>query len=70
MKIKRLILLAWLAMNPLSAVALPAAETKQLLRERWDSAYLGADATGKQVLGLWQFDQGAELEDSPRTGIR
>jgi concanavalin A-like lectin/glucanase superfamily protein len=64
MKIEHQILLALFIGTPLSAAAQPAPETKVPLREMWDSAYTGADANGPHVLGLWQFDQGAELEDS------
>ncbi len=64
MKIGRLILLGLLVALSLPAAAQPATETQGLLRERWDSAYTGADAAGKHVLGLWQFNQEAGLEDS------
>ena len=34
------------------------------LSEPWQSAYTGADAGGPQVIGLWQFSQGAQTKDS------
>lgn len=38
------------------------------LAEKWQSAYVGADATGSHVIALWQFDAGAETKDSSGNG--
>ena len=34
----------------------------------WLSEYKGEDATGAQVIGLWQFNKGAELKDTSGHG--
>lgn len=34
----------------------------------WKQEYKGADATGADVIALWQFNKGAELEDSSGKG--
>ncbi|HJN16342.1 MAG TPA: LamG domain-containing protein, partial [Armatimonadota bacterium] len=36
--------------------------------EPWQQPYTGADAAGPDVIGLWQFDAGAEGEDSSGNG--
>ena len=46
------------------AAHLPAAETPPVqLCEPWESQYSGEDATGEHVIGLWQFNAGAETKD-------
>ncbi len=47
--------------------AVRAAEEIQLA-EAWNAPYIGADATGDHVVGLWSFDAGAELADSSGNG--
>ncbi len=39
------------------------------LAEPWRQPYLGQDATGPQVIGLWSFDAGAETRDSSGHGL-
>jgi len=36
--------------------------------EPWQALYTGEDATGPNVIGLWQFQPGAELKDSSGHG--
>jgi hypothetical protein len=38
--------------------------------EPWETEYAGADAKGPQVIGLWQFTPGAEVDDSSGHGHR
>jgi hypothetical protein len=38
------------------------------LAEAWNSPYVGTDATGNHVVGLWCFDAGGELADSSGHG--
>ncbi len=38
------------------------------LAQPFRAPYAGEDATGKHVIGLWQFEPGAELEDSSGNG--
>lgn len=37
-------------------------------QETWETGYKGKDGYGKQVLGYWKFDTGAELKDSSSQG--
>lgn len=56
--------------NPLAFVlvvvlggAVIADEPQGPLCEPWNAEYAGQDATGKQTLGLWSFQQGGDVED-------
>ncbi len=42
-------------------------ETVQLA-EPWNAPYTGDDAKGDHVVGLWSFDEGAELADGSGGG--
>ncbi len=53
-----------LLLPALLLAALPATA----LQETWETGYTGNDAAGKQVLGYWRFDDGAELKDSSGKG--
>ena len=45
-----------------------ADDTPVRLCEPWQAEYSGEAATGKHVIGLWNFDAGAEMEDSSGRG--
>ncbi|NLX96626.1 MAG: LamG domain-containing protein [Rhodopirellula sp.] len=57
-------LLAVLAGSLVSAAEPPAV----LLCDPWQSQYAGEDATGAHVVGLWQFNGGAETKDDSGHG--
>jgi len=46
------------------------AENKKIgrLAEPWNAPYTGEDATGDHVVGLWNFEAGAELKDGSGNG--
>lgn len=51
------------------AAHLQAAETSPVqLCEPWESQYRGEDATGPHIIGLWQFNSGAETKDDSGHG--
>ncbi|MBM3471863.1 MAG: hypothetical protein FJX75_01155 [Armatimonadetes bacterium] len=50
----------------IAAGDLPAQQPR--LSEPYEAEYAGEDATGKHVLGLWQFAEGAETADSSGRG--
>ncbi len=45
-----------------------ADESTGRLREPWNRAYTGADASGKHVMGLWTFDGAEPLKDASAGG--
>jgi len=45
-----------------------SADPTVALRQPWRQPYQGDDATGKHVVALWRFDEGAELADSSGNG--
>lgn len=51
-----------------AGTAVTAAEPAFRLCEPWQTLYQAEDATGGHVLGLWQFQPGAETQDSSGRG--
>lgn len=70
MKRYLLVTLAWACAvlgASLPAAAARGADTGSLC-EPWESEYAGEDATGRHVIGLWQFNAGAETADASGRG--
>jgi len=51
-----------------SCLLVQAGRAEVQLRDPWEAAYAGDDASGKHVVALWQFDAGHDLEDSSGHG--
>ncbi|MDD2599473.1 MAG: hypothetical protein PHO37_09630 [Kiritimatiellae bacterium] len=51
-----------------SSTAWAQSPVQTTLCQQWWQAYEGEDATGKHVLGLWSFNQGAETKDAAGKG--
>jgi len=43
--------------------------SEEKARQPWQERYTGPEATGKQVIALWQFDAGAETKDASGRGL-
>jgi hypothetical protein len=69
---KRSILLTAVPVIAILAACLTATAARGLdtvsLCEPWDAEYAGQDATGPHVIGLWQFNAGAETADASGRG--
>jgi len=48
--------------------AFAASQSSAQLRQPWESAYAGDDASGRHVIALWPFNPGAETEDASGHG--